>query len=154
MYPWTHFIFGGFLGAIAYFLGLLTPEQTFLVALLAAFVDIDHYISYIFLHRHEFSLKKIWNECVLGHFHGRSFIHRRVGLGLITLILFGIYWISFTWFLILALAYYSHYLLDHVHLHMKKGLNINKFGFHFHLFYLELAIGVVTKGLTVVLLIL
>ena len=153
MYPWTHFIFGGFFGAIAYYVGLLTPEQTLIVAILAALVDIDHYISYIVSHNHEFSFKKIWNECVLGHFHGRSFIHGPIGLGWITLVLFGIYWISFTWFLIFALAYYSHYLLDHLHIHMKKELNINKFGFHLHLFYLELVIGIVVKGLTILLLI-
>ena len=148
MYPWTHFIFGGFLGSIFYYLDIIPLEAVLIVAILSTLVDLDHYISY-FVNKHEFSLKKIWNECVLGHYHGRSFIHRSDGFTIITLLLAGLYFISYYWFLIIALAYYGHYLLDHLHIKMKRGLNINKFGFHLHIFYIELAIAVVTKGLTI-----
>jgi len=144
-------MFGSFVGAIAYHLGLIPFFGFVLVAFISMLIDLDHYISYYFFHRKDMAFKRIWNECILGHFHGRSFIHRGEGFLLVTLLLIGVYFLDPTWFFILGLSYYNHYFLDHIHLHMKKGLKNVKRGFHFQIFYLELAMGIVVKILTFIL---
>jgi hypothetical protein len=55
-----------------------------------------------------------------------------------TLVLIVIYFTSLGWFLVLALAYYSHMVLDHLHLHVHRVLKLKEFHLIFRIpFYIN-----------------
>ena len=117
MYPITHFLFAFLIGGVLVELGFWGGGMVWVIGLIAVFIDIDHLISYGILHR-DFNPQHAWNGAVVKHEHERTFIHHRLGFVLITILIAGIYFISFDWFLILAIGYYSHMFLDYAHLNI------------------------------------
>ncbi len=132
MYPHTHFLFPLFIALVLQKLGFISWRLALLAGFVGIFVDIDHYIEHI-LHAQtkKFSLVDTWNNSVKLHkFYQRSFIHHWQGFLLISLLfLVGFFW-NRQFILALALGYYSHLLLDHLHLNHKHLLGAKIKGFY------------------------
>src|SRR3989344_6442576 len=124
MYPHTHFLFPYFIGLLLWKFNFLSWKLALIAGVIGVFVDIDHYVEHI-LHaeKKKFSLVDTWNNSVKLHkFYQRSFIHHWQGALIVSvLLLFGIFW-NWQFIIVLALGYYSHLLLDYVHLNNKKSL--------------------------------
>ena len=131
MYPQTHFLFSFFLATIFVKLGVFNYKIALLIAGIAVFMDIDHFIVYA-LKKHDCSLKDAWNGAVKGKYKGRTFIHHYSGFILITLIIIALFFLNKTGFYILGLAYYSHMFLDYTKLNIlniKGKITIKEVGF-------------------------
>lgn len=140
MYPWTHFLFAFLLGLIFEKLGYLSWKFVIISSFLAVLIDLDHYFRYILYHKGR-GFKKAWNYCVKKHpISDRSFLHHKEALFLITFLLIGLYFINLIAFLVIAIAYYSHYFLDHLHLHMHKKFVVKEFGLKIKFYFFELFI--------------
>lgn len=130
MYPQTHFLFSYFVGLLFVKFGVFNYKTALFVALVAVFVDIDHYLVFIFK-RKSMSFKDAWNKNIKGFYHGRSFIHHWLGFVIITLVVFLLYFYNRSLFWILGLGYYSHMFLDYAHLNVLKikgKMTIKEFG--------------------------
>jgi hypothetical protein len=113
MQPSTHFAAGLFFGlAVVTYFGQ-SYWWALAAAFIAMFVDIDHGIAY-FLHYHKFSIKGCFNACC-GHMFpgGRMFIHHKNGFLAITTTLIVMYVVNPFIAVLIGVAYYSHYILDH-----------------------------------------
>ncbi|MBU0894161.1 MAG: metal-dependent hydrolase [Nanoarchaeota archaeon] len=131
MYPQTHFLFSWLVGLIFVKLGFFNYKIALFVGLIGLFVDIDHYIKFVFS-KGDFNLKDAFNRMARGVFSGRSFIHHWIGFVIITLIVVFLYLFNKNLFWILSLGYYSHIFLDYAHLNVLKikgKLIIKEFGF-------------------------
>lgn len=122
MNPQTHFLLPFFLSAILAKMGLISWKLALLSGFMGVMIDIDHYIEHIiYAKTNRFSLVKTWNESIKWHhFYQRSFIHEGLGVLIVTIIL--LVKAIFVWHLALAsaISYYSHLLLDKIHLHKEK----------------------------------
>ncbi len=121
MYPQTHFLVPFFLAEILVKFGLLNHNLALMAGFVGVLIDLDHYLHRILIH-HDFSLKRTWNAAIMHHdIHGeRTFIHHWSGLMTVTLLLFVMAFFSWHLSVALFLGYYSHLLLDDLHLHIKK----------------------------------
>ena len=121
MYPQTHFLFVLLLGLILSKLNYLNWKLAFLAAFLSSIIDIDHYIEHIIHNKKDrFSLKKTWNDAIhYNKFYEWSFIHRWQGMLLITLLIIALTFLNTTSAIIIALAYYSHMILDYININFK-----------------------------------
>nr|MBI4156755.1 hypothetical protein [Candidatus Woesearchaeota archaeon] len=124
-------------------------KVAFLVGLLSALVDLDHLFSFHKRHK-KWSLKSTWEMAIVRHEQEKSFIQHRKGLVSTTLILVVLFFISQKLTMILALAYYTHYFLDHLHINVIQQHKIKKiFGIHYPFNYYEL----ILDGILILLLI-
>jgi hypothetical protein len=119
MYPQSHFLFALFISLIFVKFGVFSYQVALIIAIIAVFVDIDHFINFI-IRRKDYKLKDAWNAIVVRHFHGRTFIHHIIGFTIITGIILALFFLNRTWFWIIGLAYYSHMFLDYVKLNILK----------------------------------
>tara|TARA_Y100000310_G_scaffold89923_1_gene87166 strand:+ start:115504 stop:115974 length:471 start_codon:yes stop_codon:yes gene_type:complete len=121
MYPQTHFLFVLLLGLTFTKYGYLNWKLSLLAAFLSSVIDIDHYIEHIIHNKKDrFSLKKTWNDAIhYNKFYEWSFIHRWQGMLLVTLIVVILFIFNWTWALVIALAYYSHMILDYININYK-----------------------------------
>ena len=119
MYPQTHFLFAFLIASIFAKYGVFDYKIVFLIAILAVFMDIDHFIVYA-LKKHNYSLKDAWNADIGGKYKGRTFIHHYFGFILITTIIIALFFLNKTWFWVIALSYYSHMFLDYTKLNILK----------------------------------
>jgi hypothetical protein len=130
MYPQTHFLFSFFVALIFVKLGIFDYKIALFVALVAIFIDLDHYITFIFKYK-EMSFKDAWNKAVKGLYAGRSFIHHIIGFIVVTALIISLYFFSKTLFWIIGLGYYTHMFLDYAHLNVlkiKEKMTIKGFG--------------------------
>ena len=132
MYPQTHFLFPFFVGVILVKLGWFSWELALIAGLAGVLIDVDHYVEHIFRSKKKrFSLRHTWRTSVVTHkFHQRSFIHHKNGAVVVTFLLIILAVFSQVWSLALALAFYSHMLLDHIHLKHPKRIKIKLFGIY------------------------
>ena len=128
MYPITHFLVPTTIMIILYKLNLTTPKYIIIAGLTGMLIDIDHYIHLIITHK-SFSLRKAWNIAVTGHENERSFIHHTKGIILTTFLMFILYFYSKNLTVGLSTGYYTHIILDKIHIQTKKILSIREFGF-------------------------
>jgi len=131
MYPQSHFLFSFLIGLIFMKFGFFDLKIAFLVGLVGFFVDIDHYVKFIFS-KGDFSLRDAWNRMARGIFGGRSFIHHKIGFIILTLVVVFLFFFNKTFFWILGLGYFSHMFLDYAHLNVLKireKITIKEFGF-------------------------
>ncbi len=130
MYPLTHFLFPLALSLVLLKLNFFPNIYfVFLAALTGFLVDIDHYIHRIIVYK-DFNIKNCWNKAVLNKDKKeRTLIHYKKGIIIITLILILIFFISKLTTFALAIGYYSHILLDNLHIKLKKKFNLREFGF-------------------------
>ena len=119
MYPQTHFLFSLLVATILAKFGLFTYQTAFFVALVGLFVDIDHYIEFVLKYK-KVNLRDSWNKAVKGLYHGRSFIHHKIGFALITAIVIALFYLNRNLSWILGLGYYTHMFVDYAHLNVLK----------------------------------
>ncbi|MBU0459487.1 MAG: metal-dependent hydrolase [Nanoarchaeota archaeon] len=131
MYPQTHFLFPFFISAILVKLNVLSWKLALASGIVGVLIDADHYVEHIIRAKtNKWSLKATWNNSAKLHrFYQRSFIHHREGFLVLTLLFIIVLFFSWQIALAKAIGYYSHLLLDYVHLKKKKYLQfkIGKF---------------------------
>lgn len=144
MYPLSHFLVPFVLAEILIKFGYLNHRLAFLCGLMAVLIDFDHYLHRVFIH-HDFSLKNTWNKAVTNHdIHGeRTWLHHWKGFLVVTLVLTIIYFINQVWCLILSLAYYSHIILDRLHLQVHRVLKLKEFHLVFRIPFYEIFLDLV-----------
>lgn len=129
MYPSTHFLFPLAISLVLVLFGFFNYYQAILTAFLGAFVDIDHYLHRI-IYNKDFSLKSCWNKAV-AHIdkRERTIVHHEKGFIIITILIAILIIFSLKYATIVALAYYSHFFLDNLHIKLKKKFKLKKAGF-------------------------
>src|SRR3989344_9073216 len=137
MLPQSHFLVAFLFGLIGMRFGNLSLMQAFIAGIVGILIDLDHLFTF-FIRHHEFDLKKSWNAAVIHHEHERTTIHRWPGFIVVSLLLIvlGNFYLNIG--LILAIGYYTHFFLDHIHVNTKKKLILRGYGFVMKLFYFEL----------------
>ena len=118
--PHTHFLVAWLFGLIGVKLHYLSYAEALLIGVISTLIDIDHLFSYHKRHK-KWSLKETWNAAVVKHEHERSFIQHREGCIMVSIILIAIFIISRKLAILLGIAYYIHYVLDHVDLDNEKS---------------------------------
>jgi hypothetical protein len=143
MYPLTHFLVPFVLAQIFVKLGYLDYRFALIAALLGVLIDLDHYIYRIFSAK-DYSFKKAWNIAVKKHDPlQRTFIHHYKGLLIFLLVKIVLLFFSWKWTIVIALGYYSHFLLDHIHIRIHKKLTFNEFGYVFRIPFYEIILDVI-----------
>lgn len=131
MYPQSHFLFALFISMIFVKYNVFDYKIALLIAVIAVFVDIDHFINFI-VRKGDYSLRDAWNAGILKHMKERTFIHHYKGFILITAIIVVLFFLNKTWFWIISIAYYSHIFLDYAKLNVfriKGKITIKESGF-------------------------
>lgn len=125
MYPPVHFLFPFMLTFLLHQNGLIPLYPAFLAGFVGLFVDVDHYIEHmLYAKKDRFSLRRTWNNATYYHrFNERSFIHHWQGLLLLSLLFAAMAFFSWQTALAMAIGYYSHMLLDHVHMKKTSGFS-------------------------------
>ncbi|MBU0670794.1 MAG: metal-dependent hydrolase [Patescibacteria group bacterium] len=148
MYPQTHLLAGLAAGEVAASLGAISQPEALLVAGLAMAIDIDHYLYFVIKHG-SWSLEKAWNAAVARREEGeRTWLHHWWGFVFVSAIIVLLAFFSQAWALILALAYYSHYFLDHVP-NSTRQIRFKVLKASFKLSYLEIILDVILILLTI-----
>ncbi len=144
MYPQTNFLVPFVLAELLVKFGLLNHNLALLAGIVGVFIDIDHYLHRIIIHR-DFNLKSAWNKAITQHdIHGeRTFIHHRSGLAIVTGLLLLLVFINWNLSLVLFFAYYSHLLLDNLHLRIKKRWKFKEGGLGFRIPFYEIGVDLV-----------
>jgi len=116
MNPHTHFLLPFAIGMVLYEFGIFSWQLALVAGIVGVLIDLDHYVEHI-MHskKNKFSLKATWNNSMKYHkFYQRSFIHHLTGGILFTIIFLVVAYFNWKIALMLAIAYYSHMLLDHL----------------------------------------
>lgn len=144
MLPLTHFLIAFLLGLIGVHFNYFSYSQAFFIGFLSMFIDIDHLFSFYWKHK-MWSLRDAWNAAVVKHEQEKSFIQHPKGLFFVSLFLLILFFLDKTITLLVAIAYYTHYLLDHLHiktLNEYRIKNILNFSYPFN--YFEFILNLIT----------
>ena len=130
MYPWTHFLFPFFISEVLVSFSYLTHWQAIIVGTIGVLIDLDHPIEFALV-RSKFSFRQAWNNSVVSHkIEGRTFIHHWLGILIVTIFCSVLFFLNPLYTLIIALGYYSHILLDYLHIKiLNKNIKFKEFGF-------------------------
>ena|SRR3989338_5277916 len=116
MYPQSHFLLPFVLGLGFVKLEVLDIKLALIAGLLGVLIDIDHYIAFLYYYK-DFNIKHVWNAAVVkGDPIERTFIHHKIGFVVMTKIIEVLLLFNPLYSLVLALGYYTHLLLDYIHL--------------------------------------
>lgn len=153
MNPITHFLVSFVLSLLLFKLNIIPFEYALICGIISVLIDIDHYIEYVIHAKsNRFSLKAAWNNSIKLHrFKTRSFIHHWRGAFILTIIFVIILLFNWKISLILALAYYSHLVLDIHHL-TKKNLRLKIEGWFWTEPYSEIALDIICILFTIIIL--
>lgn len=144
MNPQSHFLVPFLIAEILVKLHFLSPDFAILAGICGLLVDLDRFIVYVIYHRHD-SIKKAWNISVLRHqIRKRSFMHHWAVFVLISLVILLLYFVNKQIFLVVAIGYYSHVLLDFIDFEVisKNALHIKEKGFAIRVSLLELVFNI------------
>ena len=114
MLPPTHFIVALLFALIGVKLNYFSYNEAFIIALLSMLIDVDHLFYFFFKHK-KWNIRKAWNAATVKHEQESSFIQHKSGFIIVTIILLILSFIHLHLSLIFAVAYYTHFLLDHIH---------------------------------------
>ena len=137
MLPHTHFMVGLLLGLLAWRNGLISWKLAIVVAIIAAIVDIDHIYAYHRKHG-DWHISGAWQRAIKFHEPERTVIHHAYGFVVVTILLIIIGVFSPQFAIVGGLGYFSHYLIDHMHVTYEGKLQEGKFTIP--LSYLEILI--------------
>ena len=154
MYPQSHFLLALLLGLGLMKQGILSWQLALVTAIIAVAIDIDHFLSFVYRH-HDFSFKHAWDAAVIKHEKKeRTIIHHPIGFVVLSLFIIATYFINITWFYVLAIAYFSHYLIDHIpYQQYSKKKRIKLLFLNFEVYSLELIFDVLLLiGIVLILL--
>jgi len=101
----------------------------------------------------DFNFRNCWNKAVTHKDkRERTLIHHEKGFILITIFILIILIFSSKLALIFAIAYYSHFLLDHIHIQAKRRFKFKEMGFKFNMplyeIILNLALVIIILAIT------
>lgn len=151
MFPETPFLFAFAIALAFRNSNVISLKLAVICAFLAVFIDIDHYIEHIIhARRNKFSLLDTWNN--IRHIPERSFIHHKIGIAIFTTLFLLIYLISPKISLIMAIAYYSHIILDYVKWHKVKYLRLMIFNFKIRETHTEMFINILLVVIILIML--
>ena len=128
LYPLTHFLVALFFSELFVYLGILSHKLALLAAVIAVLIDLDHLFAYLF-HHGQLSIRKAWNSSTVKHEKNRTFIHHLPGFVSCLIIISILSLFHWQLSLALAIAYYSHILLDDLHFHFHKTYELKEWGF-------------------------
>lgn len=152
VYPHTHFLVGLAIGAVGAQTGYFNAQEAFALAIIATFVDIDHYIYY----SHKYKTLSFFHAWEMASSHrdngGRTAIHHAVGFLFFTIVLLLLFLIDQKWALLLGLAYYSHILLDYLPIETKR-LKFEFIKLKFNMSLQEVILDFIFVGFSLILLI-
>ncbi len=142
MDPQTHFLFPFVIGLLLAREGVFSLELALLCAVIGVLVDLDHYIEHIMLAKeNRFSIKAAWNQSERFHrFQQRSFIHHLSGAVTLAIVFYFISFYNAKLAMAMAVGYYSHLVLDYVHLKKEKFFRYKIYGFYLKEPWSELAL--------------
>ncbi|MBS3116527.1 metal-dependent hydrolase [Candidatus Woesearchaeota archaeon] len=152
----THFLLPLLCALILFQFNLISWPLAILAGIIGILIDVDHYVEHI-LHAktNRFSLRATWNNSIKLHrFQQRSFIHDGIGVVLLT-VLMGIS-LFFNWQVVIvaAIGYYSHILLDYLHLNKERFLKSKILTFYLRESYFEITLDIIIiLGIIIVLII-
>ena len=151
MYRQTSFLVALLCATIAAKFGFLSQSQAFTAAVLAVLIDLDHFFSYLFQHR-SLNLREAWNNAINNH-NDETFLHTLKGFVVFSILQSIIYVFNPAWAQVLSIAYWSHLLLDTLHILTRsaaeKYFDIRGFGFTVQLTIAELVLSVFALLMTV-----
>ncbi|PIZ51963.1 hypothetical protein COY27_01890 [Candidatus Woesearchaeota archaeon CG_4_10_14_0_2_um_filter_33_13] len=155
MYPHTHFLFPFTIALVLNRFSIISWKLTVLCGIVGVIIDIDHFIDHIVQAKgNKFSIKATWNNSVRFHrFDQRTFIHHWKGAILVTTIIGSLILYNWQVSLIIALGYYSHLLLDYIHVRKDKSVRIRLKGFFIKEYYSEILLDLSLIATIIVLLI-
>ena len=139
MYPTTHFLYAFLVGEILVKLGLISHWIALSIGILAVLVDVDHLFD-SFKKLGTINLKKAWNSTTVDRIVGRSFLHSKLSVFIITILEIFLFFLSRTIFYVIASAFYSHIILDIIESELNKNKSAPRFKFNifgFELRYLH-----------------
>ena len=140
MLPQTHFLVAFVIALLGVKSGYFSISQAVLIGVLSVLIDLDHLFAYYHQHK-KWSLKGTWNAAIVTHERERSFIQHTDGLIKVTIILFLLVLIAPKLTVVLSMAYYTHYLLDHIHTDVIQRHKLKRFmGIAYPFNYYELAL--------------
>ncbi|MBT3406014.1 hypothetical protein HN419_02495 [Candidatus Woesearchaeota archaeon] len=144
MYPLTHFLLPFLISSVLEIFNVVDFQTTLIISILAVAIDLDHLIAHYRNHK-ELSIKNTWNnQFVHKTENQRSPIHRPVGFKAVTALAAAVLIIHPTTALIITIAYYTHYFLDHFNFHIKSSkLQLKVFGFMTHISITEIALDII-----------
>ncbi|MBU0461663.1 MAG: metal-dependent hydrolase [Nanoarchaeota archaeon] len=154
MYPSTHFLVPLFIGEILVQIGMLTHTQALIAAVLAVAIDLDHYLVYALYHK-DLNFMHFWNDSNRkGDEKGRTVIHHLPGVIAVSVLIIILFFVNVPACIIIALAYYSHILLDNCYTRRydKNKFIVNIFGVYFKLNRTEMIANVLLLIAIIVLL--
>lgn len=143
MYPWTHFLFPFFIAEILVSFSYLNHWHPLIAGIIGILIDLDHPVEFAFVRR-KFSFRQAWNNSVVSHkINGRTFIHHWLGILIVAILCFGLLFFNPSLALIVAFGYYSHILLDYIHVKvLDKSIRFREFGFSFRIPEYELVLDI------------
>lgn len=152
MYPQSHFLFPYLISLVLMKFGLLNWKLALLSGIIGVLIDLDHLVEHVLLAaKNKFSLSDTWNNAVHYHrFSERSVLHHWLGMLIIGLVLVGVSFFNWQIALALAIAYYSHMILDHISIWIKPKyvLRLKEEGLFIQIPYYELIFdGVMVVGI-------
>lgn len=152
MYPQTHFLFPFLISLILMKYGLLDWKLALISGIIGVLIDLDHLAEHIFHSRkNKFSIVDTWNNAVHYHrFSERSLLHHWLGMLIIGFILMVVSFFNWKISLMLAIAYYSHMVLDHICIRVKPKyvLRLKEEGLFVQIPYYELVFdGILVLGM-------
>ena len=143
MYPVTHFLFAFLLMQIFVKSSLISQKVAILFAVISVLIDLDHFIYYGIKHKN-WSLKNSWNVAVIKHEAGeRTFIHHSTGMIIVLFICVILACFNLLLSNLIFITYFSHILLDYIHINFKKAINLKKRGFRIRMPLYEIIVDII-----------
>lgn len=151
MYPQTYFLVALLIGTVSAKFGFLSQSQAFAAAALAVLIDLDHFFSYLF-QRRSLNIREAWNNAI-GNHNEETFLHTLKGFVVFSILQSLVFLYNPAWAQVLSIAYWSHLLLDTLHILTRsaaeKYFDICGFGFTVQLTIAELILSVFALLMTV-----
>ncbi len=154
MQPHTHFLFPLAIGLLLFRFGMISWKIALLCAVVGVLIDLDHYVEYV-IHakKNRFSFIGMWNDSMTKEsFVKRSFTHYWPGMIGTTLLIIILFPFSSLASLVLAIAYYSHMILDYIELTQKRFVRWKMLFIYMKESYLNIAFDIIFLTTIVLLL--
>jgi hypothetical protein len=150
MLPHTHFLVALVLGLIGVHTFLFTHAQAVILGIISTSIDIDHLFAYHKRHK-KWSIKGTWEAAIVKHEQEKSFIQHPEGVIIASIVILILFFIDAKWALLLTIAYFTHYILDHIHINLKNKKIKKIGGLHVPVHKTETMIAIIFLVLAIIL---
>jgi hypothetical protein len=122
MYPHAHLIAGFLFGVIGWKIGVISPNDIFIIALLSVLIDFDHYVDYV-LHNKDSHPKRFLNSVASKKDNHKTILHNLTGIAIIVPLIFILGWVDLRLGYIALVSYLPHMIMDHIDLVNRRLVN-------------------------------